>query len=341
MQTFLYRTAENSALAIQKASELLRGGGLVAIPTETVYGLAANALDEAAVRRIFEVKGRPADNPLIVHISDIAMWAPLVRAIPDAARALAQRFWPGPLSIILPQSGIVPAVTRGGLDTVAVRMPAHDTARAIIKAAGVPIAAPSANLSGSPSPTTAQHCIDDLWGRVGAIVDGGACGVGLESTVISLAGEIPTVLRPGAVTLAQLREVLGEVALHPAIGGELPETEPPLSPGMKYRHYSPNAQVVLLDAPAEGYARYANENAEAHAFALCFEEDIPLLRCPYLSYGQRLDHAAQARLLFTRLRELDRLGARVIHAHCPSRDGVGAAVYDRILRAAGGRVTAL
>ena len=207
METLLL--SDRCAGDIRKAGEILRRGGLVAIPTETVYGLAANALDGEAVKRIYQAKGRPSDNPLIVHISDFSQLAPLVREVPEAAKRLAAVFWPGPLTIILPKSDLVPTTTSGGLDTVAVRCPSHPTARAVIDAAGVPLAAPSANLSGKPSPTTFRHVQEDLTGRVDALLDGGDCAVGVESTVLTLAQGTPRILRPGGITLAKLRSVLG------------------------------------------------------------------------------------------------------------------------------------
>ena len=216
---------------LKKAGELLRAGGLVAIPTETVYGLAANALDGAAVKAIYQAKGRPSDNPLIVHICDFGQLSPLVREVPEAAKQLAQAFWPGPLTIILKKSDLVPAETSGGLDTVAVRFPAHPVAQAVIREAGVPLAAPSANLSGRPSPTTFAHVEEDLTGRVDALVDGGDCAVGVESTVITLAEGVPKVLRPGGVTVAQLREVLGRVEVDPAVLHKLEEGKRAASPG--------------------------------------------------------------------------------------------------------------
>lgn len=201
-----------------RAGEILRAGGLVAIPTETVYGLAANALDPEAVKGIFKAKGRPGDNPLIVHITEVSQWAPLVSSLPGRALKLAERYWPGPLTIILPKSPLVPYETSGGLDTVAVRCPSHPAARAVINAAGVPLAAPSANISGRPSPTTFAHTYEDLSGLVDAVLDGGDCQVGVESTVVSLCGDVPRLLRPGGVTEGQLRSVLGELEVDPEIG---------------------------------------------------------------------------------------------------------------------------
>ncbi|MBQ2792850.1 MAG: threonylcarbamoyl-AMP synthase, partial [Oscillospiraceae bacterium] len=217
---------------LQTAADILAKGGLVAFPTETVYGLGANGLNEDAVRSIFAAKGRPSDNPLILHICDTEQLPQLAREIPEEAIKLALEFWPGPLTMVLPKTDRVPDAVSGGLDTVAIRFPNNLIAREIIRRSGKPIAAPSANLSGSPSPTTAQHCIDDLIGRVDAIVDGGSCGVGLESTVISLATEVPTVLRPGGITVEQLRAVLGEVQVDPAVTEPMKDGQKAASPGM-------------------------------------------------------------------------------------------------------------
>ncbi|MEY8574398.1 L-threonylcarbamoyladenylate synthase [Oscillospiraceae bacterium 21-37] len=321
---------------VERAGEILRAGGLVAIPTETVYGLAADALNGNAVKKIFAAKGRPSDNPLIVHISGFSQLAPLVKEVPEAAKRLAQAFWPGPLTIILEKSALVPMETSGGLDTVAVRMPRHPAARAVIEAAGVPLAAPSANLSGRPSPTSFAHVREDLAGRVDALLDGGPCDVGVESTVITLAGDVPRVLRPGGVTLAQLRAVLGQAELDPAVLHSLREGAKASSPGMKYKHYAPKAEVTLVDASPEEFAAYVNERKGG--WALCFQEDLPFVEGPAISLGSRYDGGGQARRLFGALLELDKKGAQTAFAHCPSRSGVGLAVYNRLLRAAGFRV---
>ena len=238
------------------------------IPTETVYGLAANALDGATVKKIYAAKGRPSDNPLIVHISQFSQLAPLVREVPQAAKKLADAFWPGPLTIILPKSDLVPQETSGGLSTVAVRCPSHPTARAVIDAAGVPLAAPSANLSGKPSPTTFRHVQEDLTGRVDALFDGGDCAVGVESTVLTLAEGTPRILRPGGITLSQLQSVLGNVEVDPAVLHQLEQGKKAASPGMKYKHYSPKADVVIVDASPEEYVRYVNKKGDG--WALCF-----------------------------------------------------------------------
>ena len=296
---------------VERAGEILRAGGLVAIPTETVYGLAADALNGNAVKKIFAAKGRPSDNPLIVHISGFSQLAPLVKEVPEAAKRLAQAFWPGPLTIILEKSALVPMETSGGLDTVAVRMPRHPAARAVIEAAGVPLAAPSANLSGRPSPTSFAHVREDLAGRVDALLDGGPCDVGVESTVITLAGDVPRVLRPGGAFLYVV-------------------------PGANHKHYAPKAEVTLVDASPEEFAAYVNERKGG--WALCFQEDLPFVEGPAISLGSRYDGGGQARRLFGALLELDKKGAQTAFAHCPSRSGVGLAVYNRLLRAAGFRV---
>ena len=317
---------------IQRAGVILRRGGLVAIPTETVYGLAANALDGEAVKKIYKAKGRPSDNPLIVHISRFSQLAPLVREVPESAQKLAAAFWPGPLTIILPKSDVIPQQTSGGLDTVAVRCPSHPTARAVIDAAGVPLAAPSANLSGKPSPTTFLHVREDLTGRVDALLDGGDCDVGVESTVLTLATPVPRLLRPGGVTLSQLRQVLGQVEVDPAVLHQMEAGQKAASPGMKYKHYSPAADVVIVDASPEDYVEYVNQKGDG--WALCFEEDVPLLQVPTMAYGTRYDSASQAHRLFEALHQLDEAGASRAYARLPRKRGVGLAVYNRLIRAA-------
>lgn len=324
------------------AARLLTAGEIVIIPTETVYGLAANALDSSAVSKIFRAKGRPQDNPLIVHVSSIEMMEGLVQEVTPLARKLAERFWPGPLTIILPKTARVPDITSAGLDTVAIRMPSHPVARKIIEVSGLPLAAPSANLSGRPSPTTVQHCIDDMYGRVAAIVQDGPCDVGVESTVISLIGERPTLLRPGAVTEKQLREVTGKLDIHPSILEQLKADEKAASPGMKYKHYSPKAEVTMVEGSAESYCKYIAENAGPAVFALCFDEDLPNIKInEKISYGSVKNANTQAQRLFDCLRELDKQGAQTVFAHAPLKEGVGLAVYNRLLRACGFRVIKL
>lgn len=350
---------------VARAGKILRAGGVVAIPTETVYGLAANALDPAAVKKIFAAKGRPADNPLIVHITRLEQWPPLVEELPPAALALAEAFWPGPLTIILKKSGIIPMETSGGLDTVGVRCPAHPLARAVIEAAGVPLAAPSANRSGEPSPTDFVHTLGGLRGRVDAVLDGGDCPVGVESTVLSLAGDTPRLLRPGGVTVEDLRQVLGRVEVDPAVTAMLAPGRQAASPGMKYKHYAPKAQLIVVDGSPEDYTAWVNGWAGAlsagqRAFAaealgprypldelpgrvaaLCFDETAPELRVPAVAYGPRYGRGEQARRLFSALYRLDEEGADLVFAQRPSPAGVGLAVYNRLLRAAAFRVKRL
>ncbi len=317
---------------IREVAEILKRGGIVAIPTETVYGLAANALDGNAVAKIFKAKGRPQDNPLIVHVSNIEMAKPLVREFTKSAEALSNKYWPGPLTMILERTDKVPKEVSAGLSTVAIRYPKNEVAAAIIEACGLPLAAPSANLSGSPSPTTAEHCIKDLDGRVDAIVISGDCEVGLESTVISLVG-IPRLLRPGAVTVNQLREVLGEIEIDSAVLAEPEKDKPVASPGMKYKHYAPKTKVILVDSGREEYVSYVNSQKNEGVFALCFFEDTKGLDVPTVCYGHS-DGSGQAEGLFAALRELDENGATIAYAHSPSLEGVGLAVYNRLIRAA-------
>ena len=335
MKTQLFtNTPEN----IIKTAEILKKGGLAAIPTETVYGLAADALNGEAVAKIFAAKGRPMDNPLIVHVAefeDIERFA-LVREIPEAAKKLAKVFWPGPLTIIMKKGGVIPDEVSAGLDTVAIRLPSHPSARAIIKAAATPLAAPSANLSGSPSPTTAQHVMNDMDGKIDAVFDGGACGVGVESTVITLAEDTPRLLRPGKVTLEELREVLGEVELDSAVLNKLKDGQKAASPGMKYKHYAPKANVVLLKCTDDEFINYVNRCGGSGVAALCCDEDVEKLSVKYISLGKRNDYEAHAQRLFDSLRRIDGYGNIVtVYTRLPSTDGVGLAVYNRLIRAAG------
>ena len=343
METKIFKIASifENPEELQQAADILAQGGLVAFPTETVYGLGADGLNEEAVRAIYRAKGRPSDNPLILHICDTEMLPLLAREIPEAAVRLGLEFWPGPLTMVLPKTDRVPDAVSGGLDTVAIRFPNNLIARELIRRSGKPIAAPSANLSGSPSPTTAQHCIGDLMGRVQAIVDGGSCGVGLESTVISLVGEVPTVLRPGGITVEQLRAVLGEVRVDPAVTQPMEEGQKAASPGMKYKHYAPKAKVVLIDAAREAFIHYVNDRKDEGVFALCFSEDLSDLQTPAGCYGEQENPEDQARGLFSALRQLDDLGAQLVFAHCPVKDGIGLAVYNRLLRAAAFEVVTL
>lgn len=319
---------------VDKAAAIIRDGGLVAMPTETVYGLAADALNGKAVANIFRAKGRPMDNPLIVHIAEVEQIQPLVRIFPEKARKLAEAFWPGPLTMILPKSDRIPDEVSAGLDTVAVRCPADETACRLIQLSA-PLAAPSANLSGSPSPTTVRHVWQDMNGRIDAVIDGGDCRVGVESTVITLATEPPRLLRPGGITLEQLRQVIGEVAVDDAVLHPLKQGQQAASPGMKYKHYAPKANVVLLKGSEEAFLRFVHTHADDKTAVLCYEEEQSALQMPYLVLGKAEDYPEQANRLFTLLRQADEEGCQTLYAHCPTTEGVGLAVYNRIIRAAG------
>ena len=328
--------------SIRLAAQLLRQGELVALPTETVYGLAADARNGEAVKKIFEAKGRPQDNPLIVHIGGLEMLRGIVSEVPERARKLAEAFWPGPLTMVLPRGAEVSEVTCAGLDTVGVRMPSHPVVRRVIQASGVAFAAPSANLSGRPSPTNAADTFADLDGRIPLILDGGKCAVGVESTVVSLAGDRPLLLRPGYVTREQMETVLEEeILISPAILEKLRDGEVARSPGMKYKHYAPKAQVTILEGNFQSYQRYVSAHAAPGVWALCFDGEAKELAVPCIEYGRQGDGVSQAHLLFTALRELDREGARVVYARCPEKDGVSMAVYNRLIRAAAFRVVKL
>ena len=328
--------------SIALAAQLLRQGDLVALPTETVYGIAADARNGQAVHKIFEAKGRPQDNPLIVHICGMEMLQGIVAEVPPRAEKLAAAFWPGPLTMVMPRGREVSEVTCAGLDTVGVRMPSHPVVQAVIRASGVAFAAPSANLSGKPSPTNAQDTLADMDGRLPLILDGGESAVGVESTVVSVVGEHPMLLRPGYVTKEQMEAVLGEeVLVSPAILEKLQEGEVARSPGMKYKHYAPKAQVTLLRGSFAAYRDYLAAHAEPGVWALCFDGEGAQLPVPSIEYGRNHDGVTQAHHLFTALRDLDRQGARVVYARCPEQSGVSMAVYNRLIRAAAFRVVNL
>lgn len=313
------------------AAEILKNGGLVALPTETVYGIAANALDEAAAARIFKVKGRPADNPLIVHVADLEQLYGLVSDFPETAMLLAKKFWPGPLTMVLPKSGRIPDSVSAGLSTVAVRMPSHPIISAVIRESGLPLAAPSANISGRPSPTSATHCVEDLNGKVDMIIDGGDCEVGVESTVITLVSDIPRLLRPGMVTLEQLREILGNVTCDPAVTSKPAPTGKVHSPGMKYRHYAPNAKITLVHSDFASFARYME--TKRGSVALVFDGEEKKLHIPCVTYGSEKNPEEQAKRLFASLRKLDEIGAQSVYARAPETIGASLAVYNRLVRA--------
>ena len=305
MNTIVFHP-ESDPAAIQEAAAILRRGGLLGIPTETVYGLGADALNEDAVVRIFLAKGRPQDNPLIIHVPDASWLEQYCRDVPPEAYRLAERFWPGPLTMILPRRDIVPLQTTGGLETVGVRCPDHPVTLAIIRAAGVPIAAPSGNTSGRPSPTTAAHMIEDMDGKIDGIVDGGPCTVGVESTIIDLTVTPPRLLRPGGLPLESLRQVLGEVAVDKAVTGLLAAGERPRAPGMKYRHYAPHAPVTVVTGAPDRSARRILGLLSDQAGVICFDEYAPLYAGHIIhNLGPAADKSAQARHVFDALRTFD------------------------------------
>lgn len=345
---------------LKEAAQILRDGGLVAFPTETVYGLGGNALDEKAAGKIYAAKGRPSDNPLIAHVSCAAEVTPLVKYIPEAGRKLMDAFWPGPLTIIFPKSDIVPYGTTGGLDTVAVRMPVDPVANCLIALAGVPVAAPSANTSGRPSPTTADHVWQDLNGKIEMIIDGGPVGIGVESTIVDVSGDVPAVLRPGAITMEMLKDVLGEVTIDPAILGPMSEGVRPKAPGMKYKHYAPKADLTLVepanvaDARKTGKAvamtqeqveqmvktvwKLAKEKLDAgyKVGIICTDES----RSHYpqgevRSIGARKSQESVAHNLYALLREFDDLKVDYIFSESFTQDHLGQAIMNRLSKAAG------
>ena len=321
-----------------RCAEIIRSGGLVAFPTETVYGLGVNALAGDAVPKVFEAKGRPADNPLIVHV-----------AYPDDAESvayttkeyyeLAERFMPGPLTVILPKKEAVPYSVTAGLDSVGIRCPSHRAAHALILAAGVPIAAPSANASGRPSPTTAEHVLQDLDGKIDAVIDGGECDYGVESTVIALHGRSAEILRPGAVTREDLLEVLDEVTVNKAVKDPSAVSGKVASPGMKYKHYAPRAEFRLVRSCGDSFIDYVN-SLKGNVGAICLESETGRLACPFVypvSDGDSVRETCHK--LFSIFREADRDGVDVLVSRLPSDEGESLALYNRMIRAAGNRIT--
>lgn len=332
METKLFTKTEQ----IAEAAAILRDGGLLGIPTETVYGLGANALDEDAVLHIFEAKGRPQDNPLILHIPDVSWLTRYCENVPASAYALAEHFWPGPLTMILPKKDIVPLRTTGGLDTVGIRCPDHPITLEIIRAADVPVAAPSGNTSGRPSPTTALHMMEDMNGKIDGIFDGGACRVGVESTIIDLTVTPPRLLRPGGLALEKLQEVLGEVAVDKAVTRKMEEGEKPRAPGMKYRHYAPKAPVTVVCGHAEKTAAYILQHKTEKTGIICFAEfESAFAPNPIRSLGSVNDKDEQAHRVFDALRAFDSMDVTEIYAQCPDSSGLGLAVSNRLKKAAG------
>lgn len=333
MNTLLLSASAPDTAAL--AADLIRREELVAIPTETVYGLGANGLSEAAVIKIFEAKGRPQDNPLILHISAPEEMEHFCHHIPQAAYGLAKAFWPGPLTMVLPARSCVPKRTTGGLSTVAVRCPDSDVTRDIIRLAGVPIAAPSANISGKPSTTTAQHVLHDHDGKIAAVVDGGPCRVGVESTIVDLTEDRPRLLRPGGITPEQLLSVLGDLVVDKAVTAQIDKDAVVKAPGMKYRHYAPAEPVVIVAGSREKAAAYIRRHFQDGDRVLCFEEELPLYEgCAPLAYGREADVNTLSAGLFAALRELDDPAIHQVYARCPVGGGVAFAVQNRLKKAA-------
>lgn len=329
---------------INAAGQILKQGGLVAFPTETVYGLGANALDEEAARKTYAAKGRPSDNPLIVHIASLEDLYPITKKVPEKAVALAEKFWPGPLTMIFEKSELVPHGTTGGLETVAVRMPDNEVALALIRAGGGYVSGPSANKSGRPSPTMARHVLDDLEGRIDMILDGGPVHIGVESTIVDMTVEPPMILRPGAVTKEMLEETVGEVTVDHTILTADAKT-PPKAPGMKYRHYAPRAEMTVVEGPLEkvvdkiGELAAARENEGHRVGIIATQEtmgryDHENVKC----IGTREDESTVAANLYAILREFDDDGTEYIYSEAFASDGIGSAVMNRLLKAAGHHV---
>lgn len=323
MKTKIFTTEDNY---LKTVCELLTKGEVVALPTETVYGLCANALDEKAVVKIFEAKNRPCDNPLIIHIANKDDIFNLVTALPNNAKKCIDAFWPGPFTVILNKKDVVPSVTSGGLNTVAVRMPQNEVIAKVIKESGLYLAAPSANLSGKPSPTKAEHVIEDMNGKISAIVDGGECMVGLESTVVSFVGEHPRLLRPGFITAEQIKEICPDLIIDEGVTKSIGDKKV-LSPGMKYKHYAPKCNLTLIDADSNLFCEFANK---LNIPAVCFENDKKNLTHDFISLGQNPE-----KNLFAVLRELDEKGYEKAIIHAPKKAGIGLALYNRMVRSCG------
>jgi len=328
--------------SIRYAARVLKEGGLVSFPTETVYGLGANALNTTAVKNIFLAKGRPSDNPLIVHISSKQQINELVSELPATASMLMDTFWPGPLTIVLKKSAIVPYEVTGGLDTVAIRMPSHPVALALIRESGVPVVAPSSNTSGRPSPTEAKHVIEDLTGKIDIIIDAGSTTIGLESTVIDVTGAVPVVLRPGGVTLSQLEKLLSHVEISPNLTEEQMKHIAPRAPGMKYKHYAPKAQMIIVEGELprivdkinELLSTYLSEGLNVGVLATDETKD-QYPHANIISMGSRRNPEIIAANLFRALRDFDEMNVQLILAEAVDNHGIGFAVMNRMTKAAG------
>ena len=346
MVTRILKIDENNAdEVIAQAGEVLKNGGLVAFPTETVYGLGGDALKEDAAHKIYSAKGRPSDNPLIVHIADIAALDELAYDIPDSAYKLADTFWPGPLTMIFKKKEIVPYGTTGGLDTVAVRMPSHPVAAKLIKDSGVYIAAPSANLSGRPSPTRAEHVIEDMDGRIDMIIDGGAIEIGIESTIVDMTSDVPMILRPGYVTADMIRDVLGDVSFDPTVLAHSTVQGRPKAPGMKYRHYAPKASLTIVEGEQEKVTAKINEllkegeaAGEKIGVIASTETAADYLGGIVRTIGSRSDELSISRHLFGILRDFDTLQVDRIYSESFETPQMGQAIMNRLMKAAGHQV---
>ncbi|MBQ9828149.1 MAG: threonylcarbamoyl-AMP synthase [Lachnospiraceae bacterium] len=355
MKTVISRVNSPDDAAVSEAADIIRKGGLVAFPTETVYGLGANGLDPTAASRIYAAKGRPSDNPLILHISCMEELYPLVKRVPEKAKLLADRFWPGPLTMIFEKSDIVPYNVTGGLNTVAVRMPSDPVAAKLIELSGVPIAAPSANLSGKPSTTSASHVIADMNGRIDMILDGGDVDIGIESTIVDTTEEIPMILRPGHISIEQIREAAGDASIDPAVavfepgkassGPKDDRDLVPRAPGMKYRHYAPKGELVLVTGEPENVRAYIDDACSCakregrKAAVIASEETKDLYSCGNVfSLGSIKDEKSLEHGLFRMLRKMDDIGAGIIFAECFDNGVSTQGLMNRMLKASGNRV---
>ena len=333
METKLLKATEES---IKLACELIRKGEVVAVPTETVYGLAGDSCNSCAIKKIFNAKGRPSDNPLIVHIGNLEMLNGIVSEFNKDAQKLAESFWPGPLTIIMPRGDKICKETSAGLDSVGVRMPANEIAREIINRSGVAFSAPSANISGKPSPTTAEDVFEDMNGKIPLIIDGGECDTGVESTVISVLEDVPVILRPGVVTKEDIEGVLKKpVMLANEVTKGVIDESVVRSPGMKYKHYAPNAKVTIVRGLLEEFIAFVSKNKSNDTFVMCFDGEEDLMPVNAISYGGIEDAKSQAHNLFSVLRQLDKRGAKRVYVRCPKMKGISLAVYNRLIRSAG------
>lgn len=337
MKTNFVRKADVTDEIIRQAAETIKNGGLVAFPTETVYGLGANGLNDAAVTAVYNAKGRPADNPLILHISSLEMLKLIAKDISPIAKVLMSAFWPGPLTLVLKKTGLVSDSISRGLDTVAVRFPAHELAQKLISAADTPIAAPSANVSGRPSPTEALHVLEDMDGKIPWILDGGSCDIGVESTVVDVTGEYPIILRPGKITFEDIKKLFPDTEYDEHLVAEHGEIVAPRSPGMKYKHYAPKGEIEILSGDILDVQKYIDKHTVKMSAVLTFNQ-YPIKHKNIYSLGNIHKPEQGCAKLFSYLRTFDTLGIEKIFAVMPEKTGIGFALYNRLLKAAGGKV---